>query len=288
MHTHTFTLLALAIEAVWLPPIRLAGLAAPAWPLIYTAALLSALASGVVSWTALPAIASFAALVFAAVTARSSGWRGAANVACALVGLALLLHKLPGFHNPKLFDAVQISANAPPFTQYLNFDKATAGLFMLAAFAPRPRAGDTHRAMLSSALVLSLLTTVGVLGLATALGIVRVDPKWPASAWAFLAANLLFTCVADEAFFRGLIQERLAAIRPSSRALTAIAVVLSTGLFAATHLPGGLALTGLAGLAGLGYAFAYQKTHRVEVAIGAHFMVNAAHFLLFTYPYALE
>jgi membrane protease YdiL (CAAX protease family) len=40
----------------------------------------------------------------------------------------------------------------------------------------------------------------------------------------------------------------------------------------------------LATLAGAGYAIAFQRTGRVEAGILTHFAVNAAHFLLFTYP----
>ena len=38
------------------------------------------------------------------------------------------------------------------------------------------------------------------------------------------------------------------------------------------------------GILGAGYALALQRTGRLEMAILAHFAVNAVHFLLFTYP----
>jgi membrane protease YdiL (CAAX protease family) len=143
------------------------------------------------------------------------------------------------------------------------------------------RRGDTPRTICAA----SLLTTAAVLGCATALGVISFDPKWPAAPWAFLAVNLLFTCVAEEAFFRGLIQERLATIRPESGAVAKAAVVASASLFAAAHLPGGTVQAALAGMAGLGCAVAYQRTRRIEAAVATHFTVNAVHFLGFTYPY---
>lgn len=37
-------------------------------------------------------------------------------------------------------------------------------------------------------------------------------------------------------------------------------------------------------LAGAGYAIVFDRTRRIEMAMLAHFALNAAHFLLFTYP----
>jgi hypothetical protein len=37
-------------------------------------------------------------------------------------------------------------------------------------------------------------------------------------------------------------------------------------------------------LAGLGYALAFRASGRIEMAILAHFGLNAVHFLLLTYP----
>jgi membrane protease YdiL (CAAX protease family) len=37
-------------------------------------------------------------------------------------------------------------------------------------------------------------------------------------------------------------------------------------------------------LAGTGYALAFRRSGRLEMAVLTHFAVNATHFLLFTYP----
>ena len=41
------------------------------------------------------------------------------------------------------------------------------------------------------------------------MGYVRFDPKFPKEAWLWLWVNLCFTCVAEEALFRGFIQAQL-------------------------------------------------------------------------------
>jgi membrane protease YdiL (CAAX protease family) len=55
-------------------------------------------------------------------------------------------------------------------------------------------------------------------------------------------------------------------------------------LFGLAHAHGGPALVVLATFAGIGYGAAYQRSGRIEAAILAHFALNAAHFLMFTYP----
>lgn len=277
MHALTYYFLGLAVIAVWLPPFRSGErVSIPPWTLLYGAAVACGLWQGFIDWRAL---FSITALVLAAVAAcRLSGaLRIAATVVAALLALALAMHLLPGFANPKLLDAVRLSAGAAPFTLYLNFDKASAGLLLLATFAPRLRRGDRIAALVGIVSAGAALTTAITMGVAVALGVTAVDPKWPGAgiALGFLAVNLLFTCVTEEAFFRGLLQERLPA---------AVAMLVSALLFGLAHLPGGLAMAGLATLAGLGYAFVYQRTRRIEAAIATHFILNAVHFFFFAYP----
>ncbi|UUZ53935.1 hypothetical protein LP419_36140 [Massilia sp. H-1] len=58
------------------------------------------------------------------------------GIVTAVLVLALALHKLPGFYNPQLITNVRFSPDALPFTQYANFDKASAGLILLAFLCP--------------------------------------------------------------------------------------------------------------------------------------------------------
>jgi uncharacterized protein len=51
-----------------------------------------------------------------------------------------------------------------------------------------------------------------------------------------------------------------------------------------TTLYTSIATTTATTLAGLGYALAFRASGRIEMAILAHFSLNAVHFLLLTYP----
>ena len=280
----TFVLLALAICAVWLPRFRLSGsVFVPPWALLFLCATLSALLSGVLSW---PALVVLTVLFAAGELSRhvvGQPARIALVLIAGLVSLGLALHLLPGFHNPVVLNQVQTGPSAAPFTQYANFDKAAAGLALLAYFSRRLRSASELREVLAPIAVASVATAVVLLGFGLGVGHLAFDPKLPSFAFTFLAINLLFTCVAEEAFFRGLIQERLACVLSSQWQWLAVAV--SSALFGLAHIAGGILYVSLATILGLGCATAYSKTRRVEAPILVHFFFNATHFLLFTYPF---
>ncbi|KAB2970516.1 CPBP family intramembrane glutamic endopeptidase [Zoogloea sp.] len=271
-----FACLGLAILAAALP---LQGRARRGWGLLF----LAACGLGVIGDTLDPAaLASLAALGLACAAGRHPRLAAAAPWLAGSLALLLALHLCPGFQPLLLADGLVLSPGASPFTLRAGFDKAAAGLLLLACFAPRCRRFDELGQSLRDSLPLAALTVVLTLAAAWLSGRVVPDPKWPAVAPGFLAINLLFTCVAEEAFFRGLIQEglhrRFASLGP------ALPVGLSSMLFAAAHLGGGVLHATIAGLAGLGYALVHARSRRIEAAILTHFAVNAVHFLGFTYP----
>lgn len=92
--------------------------------------------------------------------------------------------------------------------------------------------------------------------------------------------------MAEEAFFRNFLQRHSAcAIGGAHGGM--IALVITAPLFGIAHAGGGPMLVAFATAAGVGYGYVYLRTGRVEASILTHFAVNAVHFLLFTYPYAI-
>lgn len=200
-----------------------------------------------------------------------------------VVTLLLFLHKLPGFFNYKLMDGAVLSPQAKPSTFYANFDKPYAGLILLAFFCVRPKLHLLKA--LGVGLVGGLAASVVVMFAAMALGFVALDVgKNGAPIIEFLICNLLFVSLAEEALFRGVVQQRLANVFSGKPYLLFVAPLASSLLFALAHAQGGVNLMIFAGFAGICYAFIYQKTESVEAATVAHWLVNATHFLLFTYP----
>jgi membrane protease YdiL (CAAX protease family) len=218
----------------------------------------------------------------------------------ALLALAGALHLIPGFANPLLVDAQLLTPDAIPYTLYANFDKGWAGYCLLLAIWPTQRrakvdqiARQTHSQHLASLYWRGCwpvwpMTVLAALGLALCLHLLQFAPKWPDFALQFIFCNLLLTCVAEEAFFRGLLQRPLGqwlsqrGFRANQAAWCAIVVV--SMLFGLAHLAGGFAYALVATVASVGYGWAYQRSGRIEVAIVAHAALNVVHLTLFTYP----
>ena len=280
----TYILLGLSICAVWAPNISLGGgRSVKPWVLLFAAAIISGLSSGVLTWHALMPLA----VLFAAslLSQRFSGLvsRTVFTLIAAGTALALALHAVPGFNNAIVVDRALVSVNAVPFTQYANFDKGAAGLILLAFFCQRITSATDARRIVVPTLMVIGLTTLAVVVYGLSAHYLELDPKVPTFALAFLGVNLLFTCVAEEAFFRGLFQERLMRVLAARWQWVAIAV--SSVLFGIAHFAGGLEYVVLATIAGVGYSLAYATTRRIEPAIVTHFSVNAIHFFGFTYPH---
>lgn len=282
----TYALLALAILALWVPAEASSSLLRRfAWLPLFVAALLAALATGIVRLAGAGWLAAFAVATatFAMANARR-GLRIVAAVAILLLAAGLTAHQLPGFNNPRVISAVRFSPDALPFSLHLNFDKTVVGLFLLGFCHPRIAGAAPWRAMVRSAAPVALGLIAVVMALSLGFGYVRFEPKFPRETWLWLGVNLVFTCVAEEALFRGFIQARLQQVwarLPSGEALACAAAAV---LFGLAHAAGGAAYVGLATVAGLGYGWIYQRTGRIEASILTHFTLNTVHFFAFTYP----
>ena len=279
-----FGALALSVLLLWCPAPAVRGNRDWAWLAGLLLACVLGKAAGVLDARGLAAVFVYLALAFGAAASERTWLRIPLLVLTGGGALLLALHKVPGFHNPMLADHVQVSAGAIPFTLYANFDKAVAGIVLMAVFCAPIRARADWPPMLRRTAPVLAATLVVVLGAGMALGVVRPDVKWTALTPWFLANNLLITCVTEEAFFRGFLLGGMARGMAGRRYGTAVAVTVSTVLFGLAHWGGGPTLVMFATLAGLGNAFAYLRSGRIEGAILTHFALNAVHFVAFTYP----
>ncbi len=245
-------------------------------------------------------------LLLALNTSQSSAIvRSVGFILLALLALAGALHLIPGFANPLLVDAQLLTPDAIAYTLYANFDKGCAGYCLLLAIWPNQNqhqnqiagpiqiARQTHSQHLASLYWRGFwpvwpLTVLAALGLALCLHLLQFAPKWPDFALQFIFCNLILTCVAEEAFFRGLLQKPLVQwlSQPgfSDNQAAWCAIVLVSMLFGLAHLAGGFAYALVATVASVGYGWAYQRSGRIEVAIVAHAALNVVHLTLFTYP----
>lgn len=276
-----FWLLWAAVVSLWLPAGR------RAWPWLAGASLGAALLTGVLLPLGLLFILPLAGTCYYLGEGRQ---RGALTFALALtavivLGLALALHAAPGFHNLLVAQDLVLAGDSQPYTLYLNYDKGIAGLLLLALAVGTGREPGAWRQVGLIVPLLGAPLLAVVMLLALALGLVRWDPKLPGLLLWWAAANLFITCVAEEAFFRGLIQRRLARwLAPRQRHGALLALVVAALLFGPAHGAGGPEYVVVATVAGAGYGLAYQLTGRMEASIVVHFLVNLGHFTLFSYP----
>ena len=238
-----------------------------------------ALSQGSLSADSAPWFALLLAAGCAARWPRQRAVRLAGHGLFIVVGAALALHLLPGFGNALIVERAIISEGAAPFSLHLNLDKPLVGLWLLLAcpwIAPAVSLPATAKAAVSAAAGAIVLC----LGMATMLDGLAWDPKWPAFGGLWAANNLLLVCMAEEALFRGYVQGGLAR---HGGWLAAAALPLSALLFGLAHFAGGWQWMALAALAGLAYGWAYRHGGLLA-AVAAHFLLNLAHFGLFSYP----
>lgn len=204
-----------------------------------------------------------------------SGW------ALVLIWCALLFtHAMPGFNNLQVLDDVKSGPQSIPFSMYLNLDKPLAFFALLLAY---PKLlGETKRIEFKHILLI-LVPLLSLLPIASFLGALKVELSLPGWWWLFAVNNLMITCVAEEALFRGLIQQSL-----GRRFNWKVGLVVAGVLFGVAHIAGGGLLVLFATLAGLGYGLIFYVTGRLWCAVLAHFLFNFAHLIFFTYPAAAQ
>ncbi|MFY2948301.1 CPBP family intramembrane glutamic endopeptidase [Achromobacter ruhlandii] len=270
------SLMFLAAVLLWLPATRRWALLplALAYAWAWTQGGIEPVA---LAWPALLALAAVLARPTMAAPARAAG-----HALFLILAVLLFLHWLPGYHNPLVIPRAALTPDAVPFAMYLNLDKPLVAFWVVLVAAPA-MAGASARATLTAALAACAGAIAACLGLALALEVVGWAPKWPDSGWLWLINNALLVTLAEEALFRGYVQERLTrACRGRPWGATA-ALLVAALLFGLAHYAGGWQWMLLAGIAGVGYGLAYRHGG-LAAAVLAHLGLNAAHYGLFTYP----
>jgi len=278
-----FTLLGLNVVALWLRP---------TW--LWMAMLGSVCFVGLAFDTGTATIAPMALLAILAGAAMLYGYRLTGNQTwqrwCLLILISLFfvtfgMHALPGFGTWQVSPATALSDQSAEFAIIYHLDKPVIGILILGiAYSSLVRDRSQWQRLLrvSVAPILGgscLIYLAGVL-----LGYVSFDPTFSSLYWPWAIKNLLFVCVAEEAFFRGFLQKEIGALLKHRQADT-IALATVAILFGIAHFAGGATYVLLATAAGLVYGLVFYLSKRIEAAIAAHFLLNSGHFLFFTYPY---
>jgi len=200
-----------------------------------------------------------------------------------IFSILLIVHIVPGFNNPLIIADHAVSANAITFSKHLNLDKIILAILLLTFVVPKA----ARIKLKPSMQLLSVMTLVFILSFSIGLttGLVEFDAKLSAILIGWMITNLFFTCYAEEAFFRGFVQQQLANKWQGSAFKDSAVVIFSGLLFGLAHFPAGLTYTIIASIQGIGLSYCYHKTKNIYVPIYLHFTFNLIHFCFFTYPF---
>ncbi|MBP2200360.1 CPBP family intramembrane glutamic endopeptidase [Pantoea cypripedii] len=194
----------------------------------------------------------------------------------------LMIHWIPGFHNVKVIDHASAGPESAPFSMYYNFDKALLPFVLLIAMRSLFVSVTAYKPAKWQWLLL-VAAVPALLLVAVLLGGLKPESHAPAWLLQFVFANIFFVSLAEEALFRGYLQQRLSGFMHPVLALFIAALI-----FGAMHLAGGMMLVVFATLAGVIYGLAWMWSGRLWVAVLFHAGLNIAHLLFFTYPAAVH
>lgn len=222
---------------------------------------------------------------------------GLALLFIVIIFFGVLHHKLPGFHNVPVLLQHSVSPNSIPFNLWFNFDRNFLAMVLymygMTSVANPYRCLEKQDRKAIEALVIIIFVFVACISLITALalsvGYIEWDIKWPSITGLWAVNNLFFTCFVEEVWFRWFLQgqiKRYFAQYSSKRMMRYGPHILASALFFGVDhaIKGGLIYGVLALVAGLFYGYIYDRTGRISYTCVFHFLLNALHFVLFTYP----
>lgn len=176
---------------------------------------------------------------------------------------------------------------ANQFSLYANLSKGLVGFCLLIMLWPTVEQ-QRHIFPKSWRVVSLLLSPLLIIGLAIVLFDLKWEPKSIQQILIFSAANILLTCIAEEAFMRFLLQQPM--ILAMSRWTRnpwfqeAVPLFLVTAVFVAIHSGVKGSAIWVYGLAGLLYGLSYTLSKNIFYPIAVHAAVNILHFSVLTYP----
>ena len=210
--------------------------------------------------------------------------RVTSGVLAIILSVMLVAHLIPGFNNWKVVDSVSLTETSLPYSMYLNMDKTLVGLAILSLGFPLVKSLKEWAFVLRSTLPIFLVGLIALASVSQTFGYTHWDFKFPNLFFVWALINLIFTCVSEEAFFRGFLQRNLFKMLQKYKYGNILSLITVSILFGLAHFAGGFKYVILSTIASIIYGYAYQKTQRIEASILCHFGVNTFHFIFLTYP----
>lgn len=267
----------LAIVTVWSPLTYL-------WILPFLTFIVTGFYSGWISFSALLSILILAATVRFHCIATAPRAKSIALTLLIFIALVFAAHLPPGFKTLNLWPNTTLSAHTGWSSLRFTADKPLLALFLLLSYRDSLCRTLTQWADATSIVIApALLGIIIVYLIGLLIGYVVIDISFSSLLLIWFFRNLLFTVVAEEIFFRLVIQSRLeSAINHPHAKYYALGI--TAVFFGVVHLYAGWQYGLLATLSGITYGYAYLKSRRVEMAMLAHILLNFGHVSLMSYP----
>lgn len=202
-----------------------------------------------------------------------------------VISYQLLCNTLPGFGEAVVFADVILGHSVFGSSLKLHFNQAMVGLILFGVLVTPIRSWkELKTALWYARYAPILLTAVYAIGVMQWLS---EDFKFNQYvAWYWLA-NLFFVCIAEEAFFRVLIQRRLEGyIGGKGNETIYLAAVITAVIYTITHYNPAIPIPEmpLVFLSGLVFGYVYAATRRIELSILCHLFYNGITMMVFVYP----
>ena len=277
-----FALAFLALLTRWFTPLS------TLWPVILFTSLIVALSADIINLTGLLISTILFSLVFYKLRHSLPTYAARIVVDIIIVSICFLLaiHIMPGFNNIMIVDNEIVKSGSIPYSLWFNYDKALAGIALIICYVDLSQLGKSLKPI-PHWIGLGLLANLVLLFVPSLfLGLIAVNTEIPGFIGIWLVSNLFITALAEEAFFRGVIQQRLEKLLLSKNISHAgmVAVFVAGIVFGIAHLKGGMFFMVTGCVAGIVYGLIYLKTRRIEAAIFTHYLTNTIHILFFSYP----
>ena len=264
-----FIFLALSFLSMWIKRTPII------WGTFLFLSLFSGLTTGLIAWKGFPdalALPFILCLLFLwiAYDRQPKVWLFAALVCLSMM---FKLNLLPGYQSYIITSKYSLRLQTP-----------LIGLFPLAFVVPLARHIQDWKDVIKGC-VLGMIGIAALAILAIMSGTIRwgysISPYLPI----FLLTNFIFTCIPEEAFFRGFVQKTLCEYFKGIKGGNGFALILSSLLFSFAHIAWSpnLSILVFTFIAGLLYGGVYLYSNKIESAILTHFLLNFMHVVFFNY-----
>lgn len=200
-----------------------------------------------------------------------------------LCGFFIALYRPDNFSYPLLWRSDQLYEGGAFFSLFVNVSKALGGYLIIIAWLFSTARREMVAMPLGRSFSIAFWGCLAALLIANQGFNLAWRPKLSEGIVYFAIVNLGVTVMAEEAFFRLLIQAYLQKLW-RGRSVLYFSCGITTLLFAVAHAPASLEFWLLYLVVGGIYSLVFALTQRFSAVVVTHFSVNLLHFIFFEYP----